>query len=915
MDAQIEHVKNVLKKAAGVLALIMATAFPTVAVNDTIIPSGSFPAAALDGQSDSSRFRDSSLPVEERVQDLISRLTLDEKVSQMMMTSPAIPRLGIPAYDWWNEGLHGYARAGEATVFPQAIALAATWNPELHQSIASVISTEARAINNEAVRLQDGNTHCYQGLTIWSPNINIFRDPRWGRGQETYGEDPFLTGRFAVAFVRGLQGDDPHYLKTVATVKHFAVHSGPEILRHSFDAHISDRDLRETYLPAFETAIREGGAMSLMSAYNAVDGVPCPANKFLLGDVLRREWGFKGAVVGDVDTVHDIYAGHKFAQDAAESSAAALKAGNDLCSGGTYAAIPEALKRSLITEADVERSLARLLKLRFMLGQFDPPAQVPWASIPISENNSPEHDALALEAAKQSLVLLKNDGTLPWKAEEIHTLAVIGPTADLISALLGNYEGTPTKPVTLLDGLRRKLEPAGVTILHETGVSLVSGFNDDAEPIQPEETFTDGSRTAHGMQVEVFDNLTLSGTPRATFADTILAHKWFPNAQQARYWAFPSTDGSVRWSGDIAPPVDGDYTFAIQVFGGLRIIVDGQTVFDHWGTLTNATEHATIRLVAGKSVHLRIEFAQRGSCGKMVLGWERPDSAQRLDHALAAARKADHILLTLGLTPELEGEEMKFTAAGFNSGDRTSILLPASQRELLARVAALGKPFTVVLTGGSAVSFDVSKPDAILESWYYGQRGGDAVASALLGELNPGGRLPITFYRSDTDLPPFEDYQMDTAPGRTYRYFTGSPLYAFGYGLSYTRFKISDIKLKSEKLLVSGVASVQMRVENRGKMDGDEVVQVYFKRIGYRSPHHPLHSLCGFKRVTVPAGQSVPATIDIPVGQFRRWDEGKSTYTVEQGKYELQVGTASDNIIGREQLLVLTDVGEANAHR
>ncbi|MEO8615322.1 MAG: glycoside hydrolase family 3 N-terminal domain-containing protein, partial [Luteolibacter sp.] len=361
-------------------------------------------------------FQDPTLPIDTRVTDLISRLSLEEKARQMMMSSPAIPRLGIPCYDWWNEALHGVARAGEATVFPQAIALAATWDPELHQQIADVISTEARSKHHEFLRQQQGNSNRYQGLTIWSPNINIFRDPRWGRGQETYGEDPFLTGKFAVAFVRGLQGNDPKYLKTVATVKHFAVHSGPESARHHFNARISPRDLRETYLPAFETAIRDGGALSLMSAYNSVNGVPCSGDELLLDQILRKEWGFKGAVVGDVDSVGDIYQGHQFLKTAAEASALAVKAGNDLCSGKTFNSLPDAVRKGLVSEAEVDRCLKRLLTLRFRLGMFDPPENVRWASIPATANGTAEHDALALEASAKSLVLLKNDGTLPWTA-------------------------------------------------------------------------------------------------------------------------------------------------------------------------------------------------------------------------------------------------------------------------------------------------------------------------------------------------------------------------------------------------------------------------------------------------------------------------------------------------------------------
>ncbi len=481
--------KSIFRRVLSVLALCVAPV-----------------AAWSQPSSDVPPFRNPDLPVEQRVEDLISRLTIEEKISQTMMGSAEIKRLGIPRYDWWNEALHGVARNGTATVFPQAIALAATWNPELHQRIADAISTEARAKNNEAIRNSGGDTKRYQGLTIWSPNINIFRDPRWGRGQETYGEDPFLTGQLAIAFVRGLQGDDPHYLKTVATVKHFAVHSGPEPLRHKFDAVVSDRDLHETYLPAFKAGVREGGAMSLMSAYNAVDGIPAPANKMLLQDVLRGEWGFKGAVVGDVDNVSDMWrpGTHEYVKDAAEASALAIKAGTDLCSGTTYEALADALKRGLVTEADIDRSLRRLFTLRFKLGQFDPPEQVPYRNIPISENDSPAHDQLALEAARQSLVLLKNDSTLPWDAKKLKTVAIIGPTGDEESALLGNYSGTPSRKITLTKGIKAKLESVGVKVLVEPGVPLVKGFRVSGKPFPTGVLFTDATQSHPGLKGEVF---------------------------------------------------------------------------------------------------------------------------------------------------------------------------------------------------------------------------------------------------------------------------------------------------------------------------------------------------------------------------------------------------------------------------
>jgi beta-glucosidase len=696
--------------------------------------------------ADSPPFRDPDLPVEKRIDDLIGRLTLDEKIGQMMMNSPAIPELGIPAYAWWNEALHGVARKGTATVFPQAIALAATWDPALHHRIADTISTEVWAKTNQLASRPSGKDSQFRGLTLWSPNINIFRDPRWGRGQETYGEDPFLTGRFAIAFVTGLQGDDPHYLKTVATLKHFAVHSGPESLRHQFNAVVSERDLHETYLPAFEAGVRLGHAWSIMSAYNAIDGVPAPANKRLLTDILRDTWGFPGAVVGDVDTVSDITRGHRYTKDNAEGSAAALKAGNDLCSGTTYKALADSLKRGLVTQADIDAALRRLLLLRFKLGQFDPPDRVPFTKIPVSENDSPAHEQLALQASRESLVLLKNDGALPWDVKTIKTLAVIGPTAGDSQALVGNYNGTPARPVTLLKGLRDKLEPLGVQVNYEPGVPLVAGFQ-------------------------------VKGVP---------------------------DDG--------------------------------------------------------------------------------------LDRALAAAKAADHIVLTLGITPSLEGEEMRVNAPGFSGGDRTSILLPECQRDLIDKIAALGKSFVVVLTNGSALSFDVSKPNAILDAWYYGEQGGNAVAEALVGDYDPSGRLPITFYQSDADLPAFTDYSM---ANRTYRYFKGKPLYAFGPGLSYTTFAYDGASLSAPQAGAGDTVRLHVTVRNSGSRAGDEVVEVYAHAMN-PPVAMPLEQLVGFQRVSFQPGEKKEIEIPVAVDSLRRWDETGNRYVVDPGAYELRVGPASD---------------------
>jgi beta-glucosidase len=858
---------------------------------------------SLDAATSTNDFRDTMLPVEKRVDSLIHQLTVEEKISQLMMESPAIPRLGISAYHWWNEALHGVARRGIATVFPQAIAMAATWNPELHGQVADVISTEARAKNNEAILKSGGDTKIYQGLTIWSPNINIFRDPRWGRGQETYGEDPYLTGRMGVAFVQGLQGTNPTYLKTVATLKHYAVHSGPEELRHKFDAVVSARDLHETYLPAFEAGITEGRAMSIMSAYNAVNGIPAPVNHYLLTDVLRDQWGFQGAVVGDVDTVGDIFArsGHAYVKDAATASALALKAGNDLCSGGTYKALNESLKLGLVNEGDLDRALKRLFTLRFKLGQFDPTDSVPYTKIPITENNSPAHDALALEVAKQSLVLLKNDGALPWNPKDIKKVAVIGPTADDQSALLGNYSGTAAKPVTLLKGLRAKLEPLGVTVLSDPAIPLVTGFRETGRPFPEGALFTDMNRTTVGLKGELFDNSSFQGVPKAVRTDSQIDLLW-NEAQPAP--GIPLKDAALRWSGVIIPQQSGDHALSITFVGAAKLYLDDVLIAGDEKARDPGevrTRSAGVTMKAGEPRRVRIEYTQGANdpTGRIQFGWRAPGG---MESALALAQKADHIVLALGITPGLEGEEMKgMSPEGFSHGDKVLLLLPKIQRELIAKVAALGKPFVVVLTNGSPVSLDTSKPNAILEAWYYGQRGGDAVAEALLGEYNPGGKLPVTFYQSENDLPPFTDYSMKN---RTYRYFTGKPLYAFGHGLSYTTFTYGSASLSTDAAKGSDTVTATVDVTNTGKLKGDEVVQVYVHAI-HPPVTMPIESLVGFQRITLAPGEIKTVSIPVKISSFRRWDEKASRYVVDAGDYELRVGSASDEIHSTKTLHVV----------
>lgn len=863
--------------------------------------------ASAQPSSDALAFRNPDLPIEKRVDDLLSRLTIEEKVGQTMMASPEIKRLGIPKYDWWNEALHGVARNGIATVFPQAIGLAATWNPELHQRIATAISTEARAKNNEALRNSDGSTKRYQGLTIWSPNINIFRDPRWGRGQETYGEDPFLTSQLGIAFVRGLQGSGTNYLKTVATVKHFAVHSGPEPARHKFDAVVSSRDLRETYLPAFEASIREGGATSLMSAYNAVNGIPAPASAMLLQEILRDEWGFKGAVVGDVDNVADMWrdGAHEYVKDAAEASALAIKAGNDLCSGPTYQALTAALKRGLVTEADIDKALRRLFLLRFKLGQFDPPECVPYRNIPLAENDSPAHDQLALEAARQSLVLLKNDGTLPWNAKKLKTVAIIGPTGDEESALLGNYSGTPSRKLTLAQGIKSKLEAVGVNVLVEPGAPLVKGFRMSGKPFPAGVLFTDAARNQPGLKGEIFAHekqdakkALVEGKPASIRTDAQLDLQW-DEAQPVE--GIPITLAAGRWTGVLIPPKSGEYVLGIVAEGAVRLFIDDQRVIDSWRKDPERPLSTTLPLEAGKSYNVRLEYAQLTPKGRLQFGWIIPGEDDALERALVAAQQADHLVLTLGLTPDLEGESMNVTAEGFKGGDRLTLQLPATQRELLKKISALKKPTVVVLTAGGAISFDQAQANAVLLCWYYGQRGADAVAEALLGNVNPAGRLPVTFYQSERDLPPFEDYAMRN---RTYRYFTGKPLYAFGHGLSYTAFDYKKIALSSASAQAGDTITVSITVKNTGKREGDEVVQVYATALNPPVPL-PLRQLIGFQRVSFKAGETKAVKILVPVERLRRWNEAEKRYVVDSSDYQIAAGPSSDQPVVKATLTIL----------
>ena len=823
-------------------------------------------------------FRNPDLPLEARVADLVGRLTLEEKVGQLMNTAPAIARLGIPAYDWWSEGLHGVARAGVATVFPQAIGLAATWDTALMLRVATVISTEARAKHHEAVR--EGRRDIYEGLTFWSPNINIFRDPRWGRGMETYGEDPFLTGRLAVAFVRGMQGDDPRYLRVVATPKHFAVHSGPETGRHGFDAVVDARDLEETYLAAFGAAVAEGGAQSVMCAYNRLDGTPACANPFLLGQTLRERWGFQGYVVSDCDAVDDMRTGHKVSSDSTVVAAMALKAGDDLNCGNAFRMLVEAVHRGLVSEAEVDSAAGRLFRARFRLGMFDPPDRVPYAATPMSENDSPAHRALALETARKSMVLLRNAGGLLPLRRGLGRIAVIGPNADDVDVLLGNYNGLPAEPVTPLAGIRAKVGPA-TEVVYARG-SDVAVNTPSLETVPPTALATDtGAARAPGLAAAYFANHDWRGAPVTARTDSAVSFFW-PRSPAP---GVPADSFSVRWTGAIVPPVTGRYALGVQALGVVRLYLDDSLLVQFSERHEVATAWANLDLVAGRARRIRVEFADRRPDALVRLVWSAPDP-RLLDAAVAAARRSDVAVLCLGLSPRLEGEEQPVHVPGFDGGDRTSLDLPAPQEALLEAVVATGKPVVLVLLNGSALSIDwaAAHVPAIVEAWYPGQAAGTAIADVLFGDYDPAGRLPVTFYRSVDQLPAFTDYRM---AGRTYRFFRGDVLYPFGYGLSYTQFRYRDLRAPSA-VRAGDSAVVSVEVENAGAVAGEETVELYLTALD-GDARSPIRSLAAFQRVPLRPGERRRVTLTLGPRQLSTVDSA-GVRAVRPGRYEISVG-------------------------
>jgi beta-glucosidase len=837
-------------------------------------------------------YQNPALTPEQRAADLVSRMTLEEKVSQTMNSSAAIPRLGVPAYDWWSEGLHGIARSGYATVFPQAIGNAATWDAPLVEQIASVTSTEARAKYNQAIR---DNVHSiFFGLTIWSPNINIFRDPRWGRGQETYGEDPFLTSRMGVAFVEGLQGDDPHYLKTVATPKHYAVHSGPEPERHRFNVNVSPYDLEDTYLPAFRATVTEGHADSIMCAYNAIDGEPACANKMLLEQTLRRDWHFNGYVTSDCGAVDDFFSpnGHHFSPDAEHASATAMLAGTDTNCGDTYKSLVKAVKDGLIPESALNTAVERLFTARFRLGMFDPAGKVPFDSIPMSEDDSPEHRALALKAARESMVLLKNEGGfLPLKSD-IRTIAVIGPNAASLAALEGNYNAIPSHPVLPLDGMRAEFPDA--KILYAQGAAYVGEL-----PVSlPETALHPSADSAEpGLKGEYFASSDMTGQPALTRTDHQIDFDWDAASPAP---GVPAKDFGVRWSGTIQAPAPGDYPFSVKLTDcypcgdaeTYKVVLDGKEVA-HYST--RETSQYRPRSTPGFTLHFddtrphgfQLEYTHHAPLfgAGITLEWMPPAEAER-ERAVAMAKQADVIVAFVGLSPNLEGEEMPIHVKGFLGGDRTDIQLPDVQQKLLEAVAATGKPLVVVLMNGSALAVNWAQQHAkaILEAWYPGEAGGEAIAETLDGKNNPAGRLPVTFYRSIDQVPAFENYSIK---GRTYRYFHGEPLYGFGYGLSYTQFAYGNLKLSSASLKAGDDLKVDADVLNTGELAGDEVVELYLTPP--QTALSPIHELEGFERIHLEPGKTRHVTFTLHPRQLSVVD-AEGHRSVEPGQFSVYVG-------------------------
>lgn len=792
------------------------------------------------------KYKNTSLSFEVRTADLVSRMTLEEKATQMIHAVPAIERLGVPAFNWANECLHGIL-TNDVTSFPQAIGMAASWDNDLLYQVATAISDEARAKYNFGKS---------ENITFWSPNINIFRDPRWGRGQETYGEDPYLTSRMAVSYVKGLQGDDPVYLKCVSTPKHFAVHSGPDPLRHQFDVSVSKHDLWDTYLPAFEATICEAKAQSVMGAYNRLDGEPCCSNKLLLQTILRHKWGFSGYVVSDCGAIENIWQTHKVVDTPEKAAARAVLAGCDLaCFGDSFKTLPNAVKQGLLTEKDLDKAVTRLMLTRMKLGLFDSPEKVKYNKIPIDVVDSTKHKELARQMGRESMVLLRNNGNLlPLDKTKIKTLAVVGSLADTV--MRGDYSGTPKHSVSILEGIKNCVE-SSVRVEYQPGPTM-PGLSGKTSVMPSSVLDADGTP---GLRGEYFNNKDMSGQPAVTRVDAVIDFDWRINGPKG----LSTTDGfSVRWSGNLTAPASGEYSFALESDDGSRLYIDDKLVIDNWGDHGTVLREGKIDLIAGKTYKIKIEYYDNTAFAVVRLSWKSPDDTTddaKLQAAADAVKKADAAILVLGVGSDSELDRARGEIVETEFLDRASIGLPKSGEKLLEAVYATGKPFILVLVSGSALSIPwaAEHVPAIVEAWYGSEEGGNAVADVLFGKYSPAGRMPVTSYESESQLPDFKDYRMDN---RTYRYFKGTPLFPFGFGLSYTKFAYSDLRISKKSVSAGRDITVSAKVENTGKQAGDEVMQVYLTDMSASSVV-PIRKLVGFKRISLEPGEKKAVSFKI----------------------------------------------------
>ncbi len=846
-------------------------------------------------------YMNTKLPAEERAADLVHRMTLEEKASQLVNESRAIPRLGVPAYNWWSEALHGDAVNG-TTEFPEPIGLAATFDVPRIQQMATDIGIEGRVVY--ARDEHNGSSVIFHGLDFWAPNVNIFRDPRWGRGQETYGEDPFLDARMAVAFVTGMQGTDPHYYRVISTPKHFDVHSGPEPTRHFADVDVSKHDMEDTYLPAFRAAIVDGHADSVMCAYNAINGEPACANQFLLQHTLRGAWQFQGYVVSDCGAVRDIFNGHRYRPTQPQASAISLERGMDNeCIDGVvpahgnddYEPYIQAVQQGYLSENAIDTALIRLFTARINLGMFDPPGMVPYTKIDKSELDSPAHRALARRLADESMVLLKNDGVLPLKPS-VKRIAIVGPLADQTAVLLGNYNGIPTHTVSMLEGMKTEFPDAKITYV--PGTQFLSN---EANPVPASALTTPDGKP--GIEASYGSSAAFNQKPAPIASRTESTVDL--NETNLPAQAKGKSGLSVQWTGFLTAPASGDYLVGIRADGLAVVSLGDRVIVRTFGGLShrNTGRVGRVHLEKGQPVKLNVIYRE-GLAGEPVaqLLWAPVNSAPD-PAAIAAAKNADVVIAAVGITSRLEGEEMPVDQPGFLGGDRTTIGMPEPEEALVEAVAATGKPLVVVLMNGSAlaVNWEKAHANAILEAWYSGEEGGAAIADTLSGKNNPAGRLPVTFYKDVHQLPNFEDYSMK---GRTYRYFEGQPLWPFGYGLSYTTFKYSDLALPSEPIDAGKPLDVSVTVTNTGNVAGDEVAELYLKFPDV--PGAPIRALRGFQRIHLEPGASQTLKFHLKRRDLSMVTE-MGDIIIAQGKYTLSIGggqpgTGAPSVSGNFQI-------------